>query len=282
MSTELLGEIVTWDTKAAEIDLNKIRTALSSAGLSEDVAKDLNNRSAFSRAAKHLKENRSIDKVKETKDGDITFQLTKKVVDKDREVVDFDYETQITLHTKNGDITCGNAAIESEARQLIAHAMQVRTASDITRMVQSLFKNNADLFPINPHKGVAYFCPAEHREFTEKVEVFMAAVGGEIWRFPVPKGTEQGNASVRDAVAAGLQAILDELDGAVGDWDDSTRQDTMKRGIEKWKTIKFKAEAYAEYLQTEQASLLERIDQAKQRLVDKVSSLAATDTAAAA
>ena len=55
--------------------------------------------------------------------------------------------------------------------------------------------------------------------------------------------------------------------------DETTRDDTKKRGIEKWKTIKFKAEAYAEYLQTEQQGLLEKIDDAKGRLIEKITSL---------
>jgi hypothetical protein len=277
MTTELLGQIVTWDTKGSDIPVAKIRTALLAADL-PDVAGDLNNRSAFSRAAKHLKENRSIDKVKDTKDGKVIFQLTKKVVDNDR--VDFNYETQVTLDTTNGDIICDDSFIESEARKLFAHAMEVRTASDITRMVQSLFKNNADLFPINPSKGVAYFVPNVHAEFTAKIATFLADVGGCVWQFPVPKGTPEGNRSVKEAVANGLRAILDELNECVEGWDDTTRSATMARGIKKWTEIKHKAECYAEYLSSEQAELLKQIDAAKAKLVDKIHTVQAEDATA--
>jgi len=270
-NTELLGEVVTWDSRAAELDVQKIRDALTAAGLSDDVARDLNHRSAFSRATKHLKESRSIDKVKESKSGRITFQLTKKENTGDK--IDFSYETQVTLDTKTGDIDSDDPAIEAEARKLYAHAMQVRSASDITRMTQKLFKDNADLFPINPTKGVAYFIPESHRPFTAQVQLFLSAVGGTLWRFPVPKGTGEGNRSVQEAVSTGLQAVLVELNEAVDNWDDTTREDTMKRGLEKFKTLQHKAESYAEYLQSEQASLLGKIDEAKQKLVERATSI---------
>jgi hypothetical protein len=272
MTTPLLGQIVTWDTKGNDIPVAKIRTALLTAGL-PDVAGDLNNRSAFSRATKHLKENRSIDKVKDTKDGKVIFQLTRKDVIDDK--VNFLYETQVTLDTATGDILCDDSFIESEARRMFAHAMEVRSASDITRMVQSLFKNNADLFPINPSKGVAYFVPDVHAEFTDKVAAFLADVGGCVWQFPVPKGTPEGNKSVKEAVASGLRAILDELNDCVEGWDDTTRESTMTRGVKKWQEIKHKAECYAEYLAAEQGELLKQIEVAKLKLVDKVNAVRA-------
>jgi len=263
----LLGEIVTWDTGEGEIDIAVIRQALELAGL-PCVAKDLNSRSAFTRATKHLKENRSIDKVKQGKDGTITFQLTKKQIA--GETMDFQYECRVILDTKTGDIQSESLEVETEARKLYAHAMQVRTASDITRMVQTMFKNNADLFPINPRRGIAYFTPQAHAGFTAKVQMFIEAMGGSLWRFPVPKGTSDGNKSVKEAVASGLRAILDELNECVDGWDDTTRTTTMTRGIKKWQEIKHKAECYAEYLSSEQAELLKQIDAAKAKLVEKV------------
>ena len=276
-ATHLLGEIVTWDTKASEIAIDTIRDALTNAGLSDDVAKDLNTRSAFSRATKTLKENRSIDKVKQSKDGVVTFQLTKKEVDEAHDRMDFKFEAIIRLDTKTGDIECPDQIIEDQAKALLAHAMQTRTASDVTRMVQTLFKSHADLFPINPSKGVAYFVPEKYRDFSKKCEAFLSNVGGTLWQFPVPKGTESGNASVRDAVTTGLNELLKELNDAVSDWDDTTRKGTMVKGTEKFKLIKHKAEAYAEYLGHNQATLLAEIDEAKKRLVSRINDLTDTD-----
>jgi len=278
-NTELHGEIVTWDTKSSDVPISKIRDALKAAGL-PDVAHDLNNRSAFMRATAALKENRSIDKVTQSNDGKITFQLTRK--SNDGKQVNFSYETQVTLDSVTGDISSGDSVIELEARKLFAHAMQVRTASDITRMVQKLFKENADLFPVNPSKGVAYFVPQRHAAFTKCVEQFLHDVGGNVWRFPVPKGTDQGNRSVQEAVATGLRATLDELNHCVDEWDDTTRQDTMKRGIEKWQTIKYKCDCYAEMLTDMHSKLLNEMEEAKKKLVDKITEVRPEEASAAA
>ena len=267
-TTDLLGEIITWDAQSAEIDVQKIRQALTDTGLDTDYARDLSTKSAFSRAATHLKENRTIDKVVENaKAQEITFQLTRKAVNDG--VMQFDYETQITLNTQSGDISCGIPEIEAQAQALFAHAMQVRTATDITRMVQKMFKDRADLFPINPSKGIAYFVPDAHKGFTSKVKDFMDKVGGTLWLFPVPKGTDHGNASVRDAVSNGLEALLAELNEAVEQWDDSTRNDTVKRKLEHWRAIKHKAESYATYLEANQQAVLDKIADAKAALVAK-------------
>lgn len=272
--SELLGEVVTWDISFPEIGVNVVRDALKHAGL-PDIAKDLNNRSAFSRATKHLKENRSIDKVKASRDGKLTFQLTKKSTVKrgSDDVIEFNYESQITIDTETGDIQSDDKLIESEARRLFTHALDVRTASDVTRMVQKLFKDHADLFPVNPTKGVAYFVPETFREFTTKVDTFLSRLNGQLWRFPVPKGTPQGNKSVQQAVQAGLQSVLDEINECVEGWDDTTRKDTMTRGIKRWKSLEHKARAYGDYLQNEQDGLLAKIDAAKQALVEKASRL---------
>jgi hypothetical protein len=275
----LLGEIVTWDTKA-ETQLSLVRESLTNAGLDADqYAKDLRNRSAFARAKQHLKENRSIEKVVEDhKAHTVTFQLDqKKIVEGwgGTKRLHHDYECQVVLDTRTGDITCPESrVIEQQARELFAHAMNVRTASDITTMVQRMFRDNADLFPINPSKGVAYFVPEAHRDFTARVEQFLESVGGSLSRFPVPKGTAEGNKSVRDAVESGLTAIIDELDEMVDNWDETTRKSTQTKVVEKYKLLRHKAEVYAEYLQHTAAGVHQRLDSSKGKLMDKLSQLA--------
>ena len=267
VNDSLLGEIVSWHMSSAEIPVSEIRDALSKAGLDPDIAKDLNNRSAFSRAIKELKENRSIDKVRESKDGKIEFQLTRKEIDS--HLMKFDYETTITLDTKTGDLDCPNIEIEAKARSLFTHAMAHRTSSDVTRLGQKLFKDNADLFPINPAKGVAYFVPEQHKDFTGKVDLFFHGCGGSISRFPIPKGTSEGNRSVREAVSGGLETMVKELEESVESWGDDTRADTMARAIEKYRTVKHKVESYSEYLQFSKNELDEKVRVLKERMIVK-------------
>lgn len=277
MTKELLGEIVTWDVKSSEVNIDTIRKALKESGLPDSVAGDLNNRSAFSRATKHLKEDRTIDKVKEAKDGTITFQLTRK--SNNGNLIDFDYECQVELNTDSGEITCKESReIEDTARLLLAHALKVRSANDITRMVQKLHRDHADLFPINPARGVAYFTPACHADFTAKIEKFLHLVGGVLWRFPVPKGTPEGNRSVKEAVNSGLETLLKELNDSVAEWNGDTRPKTMERAVDKFQAIAYKVDAYADYLASSQDALKAKLVEAKKAMMEKIT--AASEPAA--
>lgn len=277
MSELLLGEIVSWDVEGNEIPFTRIRDSLFAAGLDPDMVSEMTPKAAFQRACKELKESRAIDKVEKGKD-EIKFQFTKKVLEEGR--MDYDYECLVTLNTETGKVLCHEAPeLAEKAEELIQHAIGHRNAQDITRLVQGLFGRNADLFAINPKKGVAYFVPEEHREFTAKVDHFLSLVGGSLARFPVPKGTEEGNKSVRDAVEAGLASLVSELDGAVNEYDEATRKGTMENCLEKYKQISYKVDAYAEYLTASTEGLRAKIEESKIKLVEKITSLTAKDTA---
>jgi hypothetical protein len=271
MDSNLLGEVVTWDVRASLLSWDVVKDALRVAGLDPAAARELAPKSAFSRACKDFKKDRTIDKL-EWKDSVVQFQFTKKTLSGG--MWEFDYDCRVNLDTDSGTITCPeNPELGKRAQDLFDMAVESRNAQDITTIVQGLFRKNAALFPINPRKGVAYFIPEEHREFTEKVDEFLKKVGGELSRFPVPKGTKEGNASVRDAVSNGLQELVNELNGAVEEWDETTRQTTMDRGLERIQLIQFKIDAYASYLESEQGRLLGELTQAKKRMSEKISSL---------
>ncbi len=274
-SAELLGEIVTWDIRSTEVSHHHVRDCLVKAGLDPDAAKEMSTKQAFTRACKHLKENRTIDKIK-SKSGVISFQFTRKVLEGDE--IEFDRECRVEVDTDSGVVRCDEKPeLATQAQGLLAHAMQTRNASDITRLIQDLFKSHADLYPINPQKGVAYFVPAAHQDFVEQVRQFVTSLGGCLWPFPVPKGTEQGNASVRDAVSMGLGTLLNELTEAVEGWDDNTRNTTMDKVQAKYDEVTAKVDAYAEYLLGAQEGLLDQLKAAKARMVDRIIELTDDD-----
>lgn len=269
---DLLGEIVTWDMQSQEIPLTAVRQALLDAGLPKDSLGDLRTQTAFQRAIRDLREGRTIDKVStDRKIGAVVFQFTRKTLDTAGLTLDFNFEAKCVLDTTNGAITCPDSPeIEQHARTMLKHALEHRTTSDITRLVQQMFRAHADLYPINPVKGVAYFVPEKFRAFSAQMEDFLSALGGSLLRFPVPKGTESGNRSVRESVEAGLLALSQELQEAVDNWSESTRPSTMEHAIERWKIIKHKTEAYAEYLQDRQGNLLAVLAEQRKRLAEKV------------
>ena len=270
--TELLGEVVCWSMGSTEVGFDRLVEALKESGLNEKDAPELNRKSAFSRAAKHLKNERVIDKVSATSEI-IEFQLTAKRVTEGS--VEYEEECKLLLDLNCDDIdTCITCAkrpeLATEATMHIKQALATRTTSDVTRIVQRLFKNNADLFALDPQKGVAYFVPESHREFTEKVDDFLKRLGGKLCRMPVPKGTEEGNRSVKDAVDTGLSDMLVEISDTMAHWDlsDITKR-SFNHAEKRLDTLMFKAESYAQYLGDSQQKLLDDIAKQKQELNEK-------------
>lgn len=269
MSTELLGEVVSWDLQGSVLSLGQIQDALRDSGLDPNEASELTNRQAFGRACRELKQNRAIDKLQIGKGPIAKFQLTKKETSSTG-TIDFDYEAIIELNCDTGAISCPESSeLEKQATELLAFAMQTRTTPDVTRIVQRLFKRHADLFPIN-RRGIAYFVPEAHREFTAKVDGFLERLDGQLSRFPVPRGTEQGNASVKDAVQGGLAAMIEELNQVVANWDDGTRKNTMEKQFEKYQAVAYKCDAYAIYLESAQDGLKAKLSEAKAELARKI------------
>ena len=265
-----------------EVAYSDVRGALGAADLPMDAAAALNPRTAFGRAIKDLRQNRTIDRIKtDSKTSVVQFQFTHRHLVRER--LEFAYEATCYLDVASGLIDCPESPeIESHARVMFKHAMAHRNTSDITRMIQGLFRNHADLYSINPSKGVAYFVPEPHREFSAKMENFLQLLGGRLWRFPVPRGTPQGDRAVKQAVEDGLRSLSLELQEAVDKWSEKTRTNTMEKAVEKWQTIKHKAEAYSAYLGDRQAALIAELDEQKRRLAEIIANKAAATAPAAA
>lgn len=265
--SDLHGEIVTWELRSAQVTYDLVKKSLEDAGLNPELAQELTPRSAFSRACKDLKQGRAIDKLK-IEHGIATFQFTQKAV-ADSLIV-YDYECNVELDCDTGKVSCSaNPDLEKQAAELIRVAMDTRNSQDVTKLVQKMFHEHADLYALNS-KGCAYFTPIQHRSFTEKVELFLSKLGGKLSRFPVPKGTAHGNASVRDAVQLGLSSLLEELNTAVDQWDTTTRLKTMEKAQERLDAILYKVDVYQEYLGAEQDRLKEEAKKAKQQLFEKI------------
>jgi len=252
----VIGEIITWDIRVGQVPVGKIREALEDAKLGANTLQDLRLRSVFNRAMNKLKEGRLIDEVE--RDGDIIkFQLTRK--EKREGCIDHNYDCIINLNTESGEITCPeDEELAKRATELLDDVAEHRSSGDLSRLVQRLFESRADLFSINPRKGVAYFVPVIHRDFSDNVKQFFTAVGGVLERFPVPDDGE-GNASVAGAIDYGLADMGRELEQAIREWDDTTRESTKKKAAKKIEELRFKHQCYSEYLGAKQTDAEEQL-----------------------
>lgn len=278
-SNGLAGEIITWDIPGSEVELNDVITAFTDAGLGnpDEYIKEMRPSTAFGRATKALrqKDERLVQKVEDDK-GITKYQVTLNAKNADR--IHHQYEALLTLDRNSGSIGTPDAHATSMAAIIERDyhtQMERRNSADISRLVQKLFSDRADLFPINPRKGVAYFVPSAHADFTEKVQRFLEAMGGSLSRFPVPEGDHHGKKSIAAAVKDGIEKMLSELDESTETFSDSTRTSTLDRAQERWEAISVKLDAYNVFLADQADLVAKRLQESRKRLVEKASAISA-------
>jgi hypothetical protein len=118
--------------------------------------------------------------------------------------------------------------------------------------------------------------PIRHVAFVDRVQRFLGSVGGRLARFPVPAGTDQGDRSVKVAVAEGLAAVIEEHRAAVATFGDDTRESTLRRAAERVRNTRFKIEAYADLLADEKSRLERALAEAARELRGKVAAISDT------
>jgi Fe2+ or Zn2+ uptake regulation protein len=274
----LAGEIVTFKTNACgRVSIGRLRNVLDAVGVDPDEASDLLPVSALRRALRKMRENRAVDRVEQT-EAEATFQLTAKSLDEEAKQVAYNYEAQLHLNLETGKITCPESPeLEQRAQELFEDAQQHREPRDVKTIVKRLFTKRTarDLYSINTENGGSYFVPEKHREFTARMDAFLAELGGRLERFPVPTGTKEGDAAIRESVAQGIERWIQDLDGAVDKWDVSSRDSTHDRYAGLYKEAAFKAEAWGDYLGEKVAEIHRRIEASKSRMRSKITALAA-------
>lgn len=275
--TRLLGEVISWTCSGVTVTHPALLAALADAGLDPGVARELAPKHAFTRACKKLCDRRIIRQVAEDETS-VKFQFTSESRDGDR--FEYTLETLLTLDKKTGTVTCDLPGLATLAQEELDRATDARSGADVTRVIQKLFDRHADLFPVRPQGGV-YFVPERHAGFVDRVQTMLGRLNGQILRFPVPAGTAEGDRSVRDAVAAGLAALVDEHRQAVAQFGEDTRGDTLARAAEKIRAAQFKVQAYAEYLLDEKAKLDRGLAAARDELRRKVERFAGEPAATA-
>lgn len=274
----VLGEIITWNPRGPHTHAAVVK-ALSDASLEPKVAKEFLPANAFNRALKKLEEERLIDVLGE--DGSqITFQFSKRLEAEDSEGRAFEYkkELRLRLDKENGNITCKDAAVKAKAEKELERSMTERTTSDISTIIDRLFRGyvtanpTGDLIPIRDQGG-AYMVLATHAGFVDKMQTFIEALGGKMNRFPVPAGSKHGDAAVQNQLSVMLAGLIGEHKAAVGKFTLHTRADSIKTAATKINDTRVKIEAYSSYLREESDRLLGEVDAANAELTAAVERL---------
>lgn len=260
----LAGEIITWKA-GGSIAYDALVRALNDQGFSESLARPLQPRYAFSRAASDLSEQRIIKKLRE-EDDILVFQLNRVEVSDDE--ISYPLETTLELNKTSGEIECPVADLEQQARLAFDQAMTTRRAGDITKIVKRIFDAEGDLFAIRDD-GHAYFVPIAHQTLVERVQAFLQQLGGGIRRFPVPQATVEGDLAMQETVADGIQQMIDRVNAAIEELDDTSRDSTLQRRAERINSIRARVREYAELLGGESERLRQALRRSEEALGER-------------
>lgn len=266
------GEIVSWEvTNGMKVRFDDLKAAIAAAGLNPKLVREMHPRNAFARACCDLSERRVIRKLAEST-STLTFQFTREatVDGAAGKRFEYDYEATMILHKATGLVECADRPdLAAEATALVKAESEIRYASDITSVAQRAFEQSADLFPVRAQGG-CYFCPAAFTDLLDRVEHFLSLVGGGLRRFPIMAGSKGGDRSVKESVEDGLAGVIREHVLAIDKFDETTREDTLKKMADRIMATRFKVEAYADFLADARAELLTKLEAAKDTLREKV------------
>jgi hypothetical protein len=265
---KLLGSIVTFETSAPQPRKHvDVVAALTNSGLDPKFARELLPKSAFSRACKKLSEDAVIDVIKSAEDY-IRFQFTKKEMR--NEEWEYTKDTELRLNTITGEIECKKKELQKKAKELLDKALEDRTTTDITQIVNRLCDNNTDLFSV---KSGVYFVPEEKAAFMVQIDEFLQKIGGHVDRFPVPAGIAYGEKAVKESVANAFDQMIEDHKQAIDLFTVSTRADTMQNAAKRIQDTRIKIEAYAHLLKDRHDKLLKSVEDAKKELDKKIEHL---------
>lgn len=258
----VLGSVVFWNVRDVEVTRDWFKNHLNQVGLDgEKYAKEHNYRSTFIRCLRALEERRIIRKVEEDADR-LIYQFTSEVRAGDdanphleytpETIVEIDKDTYWTLGDFNEALVKCDDRFRPTLVEMFNKEKSIYRSSDITRYVQSIFNDQADIVSLRP-QGSVYFVPAPFQNVVTQVAQVLAAVPvgtATLEHIPVPDVETS-----RHMVKTGVEAEIAEVFAGM---EDDIKKMQAKNGeiTEKWvefrrdriNQIKKRLELYQEVL----------------------------------
>ena len=253
-----LGWVVWWNIRNVELTRTTFIQMLEDCGLDGKYAREHNYRSAFTRAIRNMEEKRIIRKVRED-DTVFVCQFTAEniVEDDGEEHLEYDKEAIIRVDKEQyRESKSFRLALDCEdddiKEALITHFEREKVSygsSDITRYLQKIFKDQADIISLR-EQGSVYFVPATFEEVLLKVRSLVQGLNGpsKLERMPVPDVADSRemikNAfteeidKIYDALDADVQAVIDGKD-VTGRWVENKllKIEQFRRRIETYSDV---------------------------------------------
>lgn len=182
---DVLGYIVFWNVRDISIVMDDLAKILEECGIDKKYAREHNYRSAFIRALKSLEDQRIIRKVEEDSSR-LVYQFTSEIKvadDPDNPHYMYTPETIVEIdkdaYYAYEDFARAITKCDERAKPVIIELFnkeKVRyKSSDITRYVQNIISDSADIVSLRP-QGSVYFVPATYRAAIDRVVKLMGMI----------------------------------------------------------------------------------------------------------
>lgn len=264
--TQEVGEIITWKIKGSHSFID-VKNSLSSNNLDPQLCLDISHRVAFTRATKKLVKDQVIDVV-ESKEGEVVFQFTGRTQDESTKDWEYRKLINITLNTDNGKVTCSDQALEASAQAAIWNAIEERTASDVSRIIQKYCESETDLIPLREEGGV-YMLLGQNHNFLNHLQGFAETLGGRLNRIKMMGGRETTK-SVQLSLIDYISGMVEDHYTKIDQFGDETRFRTMQDQAEEINMTRAKLETYAIYLEDRKEELSKKIKDCDAVLQDRI------------
>lgn len=259
---DIIGYIVWWNVREVKVTRDWFKSKLDQIGIDgEKYAKEHNYRATFIRALKHLEEQRIIRKVTEDPSR-LIYQFTSEILVDDDESPRLDYVPETTIEINKSVYFSTESFSESitkcdeNLKQILIDKFNEEKinykSSDITRYVQKIFGDQADLVSLRP-QGSVYFVPASYKALIKNIANILAEVPqgtASLEYFPVPdvessrKAVGQG---VEDEISYALTKIEEDV-ALLTSNDDEITDKWVQTRLDRVNKLKERVNMYADIL----------------------------------